>query len=57
MKKLWKPSINPFPEYMEKPANDRSHSEELFSHFQSRPEKEHLPLHASESHLSWYSQK
>ncbi|XP_011353884.1 protein BCAP isoform X3 [Pteropus medius] len=41
---------------MEKPANDRSHSEELFSHFQSRPEKEHLPLHASESHLSCLQQ-
>ncbi|XP_036207755.1 protein BCAP isoform X6 [Myotis myotis] len=36
---------------MEKPANDGSHSE-LISHFKSRPEKEHLPQHISESHLS-----
>ncbi|XP_014643830.1 PREDICTED: outer dense fiber protein 2-like isoform X2 [Ceratotherium simum simum] len=36
---------------MEKPSNDGSHSEELFSHLKSRPEKEHLPRHASESHL------
>ncbi|KAJ8793505.1 hypothetical protein J1605_019339 [Eschrichtius robustus] len=54
---LWKPPINPFTEFMEKPANDGSHSEELFSHFKSIPEKEHLPRHASESHLSWYSQQ
>ncbi|XP_015427612.1 PREDICTED: outer dense fiber protein 2-like isoform X3 [Myotis davidii] len=38
-------------EFMEKPANDGSHSE-LVSHFKSRPEKEHLPQHISESHLS-----
>ncbi|XP_023614010.1 outer dense fiber protein 2-like isoform X2 [Myotis lucifugus] len=36
---------------MEKPANDGSHSE-LISHFKSRSEKEHLPQHISESHLS-----
>ncbi|XP_036091825.1 protein BCAP isoform X3 [Rousettus aegyptiacus] len=41
---------------MEKPTNDRSHSEELFSPFQSRPEKDHLPQHASESHLSCLQQ-
>ncbi|XP_054940470.1 protein BCAP isoform X5 [Physeter macrocephalus] len=41
---------------MEKPANDGSHSEELFSHFKSIPEKEHLPRHASESHLSCLKQ-
>ncbi|XP_068396336.1 protein BCAP isoform X5 [Eschrichtius robustus] len=53
---LWKPPINPFTEFMEKPANDGSHSEELFSHFKSIPEKEHLPRHASESHLSCLKQ-
>ncbi|KAK2493230.1 hypothetical protein MC885_021437 [Smutsia gigantea] len=42
---LWKPSINLFTEFMEKPANDGSHSEEPFHHFQSRPEREHLPPH------------
>ncbi|XP_008588359.1 PREDICTED: outer dense fiber protein 2-like isoform X1 [Galeopterus variegatus] len=36
---------------MEKPANDGSHSEELFSHLKNRSEKD-LPRHASESHLS-----
>uniref|UniRef100_A0A3Q2HYT2 Outer dense fiber of sperm tails 2 like n=1 Tax=Equus caballus TaxID=9796 RepID=A0A3Q2HYT2_HORSE len=36
---------------MEKPSNDGSHSEELFSHFKSRREKEHLPQHASESQV------
>ncbi|XP_059544962.1 protein BCAP isoform X8 [Myotis daubentonii] len=36
---------------MEKPANDGSHSE-LISYFKSRPEKEHIPQHISESHLS-----
>ncbi|XP_006898443.1 PREDICTED: outer dense fiber protein 2-like [Elephantulus edwardii] len=36
---------------MEKPTNHGSHSEELFSHHRSRSEKEHLPPHASESHL------
>ncbi|XP_059998486.1 protein BCAP isoform X2 [Lagenorhynchus albirostris] len=41
---------------MEKPTNDGSHSEELFSHFKSIPEKEHLPRHASESHLSCLKQ-
>uniref|UniRef100_A0A8C6B2Z5 Outer dense fiber of sperm tails 2 like n=1 Tax=Monodon monoceros TaxID=40151 RepID=A0A8C6B2Z5_MONMO len=41
---------------MEKPINDGSHSEELFSHFKSIPEKEHLPRHASESHLSCLKQ-
>ncbi|XP_007457302.1 PREDICTED: outer dense fiber protein 2-like isoform X1 [Lipotes vexillifer] len=41
---------------MEKPTNDGSHSEELFSHFKSLPEKEHLPRHASESHLSCLKQ-
>lgn len=40
---------------MEKPANNGSHSE-LISHFKSRPEKEHLPLHISESHLSCLKQ-
>ncbi|XP_033287925.1 protein BCAP isoform X5 [Orcinus orca] len=53
---LWKPPINPFTEFMEKPTNDGSHSEELFSHFKSIPEKEHLPRHASESHLSCLKQ-
>ncbi|XP_066899341.1 protein BCAP isoform X6 [Kogia breviceps] len=43
-------------QFMEKPANDGSHSEELFSHFKSIPEKEHLPRHASESHLSCLKQ-
>ncbi|XP_058394409.1 protein BCAP isoform X5 [Diceros bicornis minor] len=51
LEKLWKPPTNPFTEFMEKPSNDGSHSEELFSHLKSRPEKEHLPRHASESHL------
>ncbi|XP_032970203.1 protein BCAP isoform X2 [Rhinolophus ferrumequinum] len=37
---------------MEKPANDGSPSEELFSHFKSRPENECLPQRARESHLS-----
>ncbi|XP_054577212.1 protein BCAP isoform X2 [Eptesicus fuscus] len=40
---------------MEKPANDGSHSE-LISHFKSRPEKEHLPQHISENHLSCLKQ-
>lgn len=57
MEKLWKPHINPFTEFMEKPANDGSPSEELFSHFKSRPENECLPQRASESHLNWYSQQ
>nr|XP_044605095.1 protein BCAP isoform X7 [Equus asinus] len=43
--------MNPFAEFMEKPSNDGSHSEELFSHFKSRREKEHLPQHASESQV------
>lgn len=42
---------------MEETASDGSHSEELFSRFESRSEKEHLPQDASESHLSWYSQQ
>ncbi|XP_057570192.1 protein BCAP isoform X4 [Hippopotamus amphibius kiboko] len=41
---------------MEKPANDGSHSEELFSHCESMPEKEHLPQHASENLLSCLKQ-
>ncbi|XP_065765824.1 protein BCAP isoform X4 [Muntiacus reevesi] len=41
---------------MEETANDGSHSEELFSHFESRSEKEHLPPDASESHLSCLKQ-
>ncbi|KAM7097885.1 protein BCAP isoform 1-T2 [Molossus nigricans] len=41
---------------MEKPLNDGNHSEELFFHFKSRPEKEHLPQLASESHLSCLKQ-
>nr|KAF6444673.1 outer dense fiber of sperm tails 2 like [Molossus molossus] len=41
---------------MEKPLNDENHSEELFFHFKSRPEKEHLPQLASESHLSCLKQ-
>ncbi|XP_044920741.1 protein BCAP isoform X2 [Mustela putorius furo] len=41
---------------MEKPAIDRSHSEELCSHFTSTPEDEHLPQAASESHLSCLKQ-
>ncbi|XP_059946031.1 protein BCAP isoform X4 [Mesoplodon densirostris] len=53
---LWKPPVNPFTKFMEKPTNDGSHSEELFSHFKSIPEKEHLPRHASESHLSCLKQ-
>ncbi|KAB1268068.1 Protein BCAP [Camelus dromedarius] len=56
-KLLWKPPINPFTEFMEEPANVGSHSEELVSHFKRRPEKEHLPQHASENQLSWYSQQ
>ncbi|XP_070342855.1 protein BCAP isoform X5 [Equus asinus] len=51
VEKLWKPPMNPFAEFMEKPSNDGSHSEELFSHFKSRREKEHLPQHASESQV------
>ncbi|XP_023497503.1 protein BCAP isoform X8 [Equus przewalskii] len=51
VEKLWKPPMNPFGEFMEKPSNDGSHSEELFSHFKSRREKEHLPQHASESQV------
>lgn len=41
---------------MEKPAIDGSPSEELFSHFQSRPENECLPQRASESHLNCLKQ-
>uniref|UniRef100_K9IYV8 Putative myosin class ii heavy chain n=1 Tax=Desmodus rotundus TaxID=9430 RepID=K9IYV8_DESRO len=41
---------------MEEPANDGSHSEELFSHFKSRSEREHVPQHASESRLSCVKQ-
>ncbi|XP_054422902.1 protein BCAP [Pteronotus mesoamericanus] len=41
---------------MEEPASDENHSEELFSHFKSRQEKEHLSQHASESHLSCVKQ-
>lgn len=41
---------------MEETANDGSHSEELFSHFESRSEKEGLPQDASESHLSCLKQ-
>ncbi|KAM9685247.1 protein BCAP isoform 10-T12 [Trichechus inunguis] len=41
---------------MEKPTNDGSHSEELFSHLKSRSENEHLPRCASESHLSCLKQ-
>ncbi|XP_020732931.2 protein BCAP isoform X2 [Odocoileus virginianus] len=41
---------------MEETASDGSHSEELFSHFESRSEKEHLPQDASESHLSCLKQ-
>ena len=55
-KLLWKPSINPFTKFMEKPEVDGSHSEETCSHFSSTPEDERLPQAASESHLSWYSQ-
>ncbi|XP_031321382.1 protein BCAP isoform X2 [Camelus dromedarius] len=55
-KLLWKPPINPFTEFMEEPANVGSHSEELVSHFKRRPEKEHLPQHASENQLSCLKQ-
>ncbi|XP_024421120.2 protein BCAP isoform X3 [Desmodus rotundus] len=44
------------PRFMEEPANDGSHSEELFSHFKSRSEREHVPRHASESRLSCVKQ-
>ncbi|XP_032722931.1 protein BCAP isoform X3 [Lontra canadensis] len=54
--KLWKPPINLFTKFMEKPAIDRSHSEELCSHFTSTPEDEHLPQAASESHRSCLKQ-
>ncbi|XP_022352312.1 outer dense fiber protein 2-like isoform X3 [Enhydra lutris kenyoni] len=54
--KLWKPPINLFTKFMEKPAIDRSHSEELCSHFTSTPEDEHLPQAASESHHSCLKQ-
>ncbi|XP_052493192.1 protein BCAP [Budorcas taxicolor] len=37
---------------MEETASDGNDSEELFSRFKSRSEKEHLPEDASESHLS-----
>ncbi|XP_042637630.1 protein BCAP [Orycteropus afer afer] len=56
MEKLRKPPMNPFTEFTEKPTNDGSHSEELFSHIKSRSEREHLPRHASESHLSCLKQ-
>ncbi|XP_032350614.1 protein BCAP isoform X3 [Camelus ferus] len=55
-KLLWKPPINPFTEFMEERANVGSHSEELVSHFKRRPEKEHLPQHASENQLSCLKQ-
>lgn len=42
---------------MEETASDGNDSEELFSRFESRSEKEPLPEDASESHLSWYSQQ
>ncbi|XP_055257532.1 protein BCAP isoform X1 [Moschus berezovskii] len=41
---------------MEETACDGSHSEELFSHFESRSEEEHLPQDASESHLNCLKQ-
>ncbi|KAM5320636.1 protein BCAP isoform 5-T6 [Glossophaga mutica] len=41
---------------MEEPANDGSRSEEMFSHFKSRSEREHVPQHASESHLGCVKQ-
>ncbi|KAM9244360.1 protein BCAP-like isoform 3-T4 [Dugong dugon] len=56
VEKSGKPPINPFTEFMEKPTNDGSHSEELFSHLKSRSENEHLPRCASESHLSCLKQ-
>nr|XP_035951878.1 protein BCAP isoform X3 [Halichoerus grypus] len=55
-KLLWKPPINPFTKFMEKPSIDGSHSEKLCSHFTSTPEDEHLPQAASESHLSCLKQ-
>ncbi|XP_012320206.2 protein BCAP isoform X2 [Aotus nancymaae] len=41
---------------MEKPINDGSHSEELFSHLKTISEKEDLPRWSSESHLSCLKQ-
>ncbi|XP_032152263.1 protein BCAP isoform X4 [Sapajus apella] len=41
---------------MEKPINDGSHSEELFSHLKTMSEKEDLPRCTSESHLSCLKQ-
>ncbi|KAF6110430.1 outer dense fiber of sperm tails 2 like [Phyllostomus discolor] len=41
---------------MEEPTNGGSHSEELFSHFKIRLEREHVPQHTSESHLSCVKQ-
>ncbi|KAG8519486.1 Protein BCAP, partial [Galemys pyrenaicus] len=41
---------------VENSSNTGSHVEELFYYFENNPEKESLPGHASESHLSWYSQ-
>uniref|UniRef100_F6VGE7 Outer dense fiber of sperm tails 2 like n=1 Tax=Callithrix jacchus TaxID=9483 RepID=F6VGE7_CALJA len=41
---------------MEKPINDGSHSEELFSHLKTISEKEDLPQCTSESHLSCLKQ-
>lgn len=41
---------------MEETASDGNDSEELFSRFESRSEKEHLPEDASESHLSCLKQ-
>jgi hypothetical protein len=40
---------------MEKPTNDGSHSEELFSHRKSTPMKERLPWYASDSQFRRYS--
>jgi hypothetical protein len=42
-------NINPFTKFLEKPTNDGSHSEELFSHLKSTPMKEHLPWYDSGS--------
>ncbi|XP_012602996.1 protein BCAP isoform X2 [Microcebus murinus] len=50
-KLLWKPPIHPYTEFMEKPPDNGSHSEEFFSHLKCRLEKKDLPACASESRL------
>ncbi|XP_013370015.1 PREDICTED: outer dense fiber protein 2-like isoform X3 [Chinchilla lanigera] len=53
---LLKPLVKPFTEFMEKPTNHGSQSEELFAHLKSTTEKEHLPRSASENQLTCLKQ-